>query len=291
MASNRISEQTVWDFFVTLFNGNEYAAAGACGNMQSESGLYTDNCENSWNSLTGISDEQATQNCNDGTWDLDYFLYDNTTSADRSAWWVNSYGWGYGLSQWTTTARRTRLWELTIDSGYDIDNGERQLLLIEEEFNGSYSSVKEAMINATSIEQATRIYCNRYEVGTWSDSRLENANYFYNTYAGGGTGYFTTINVEGNGTATASPVRAEEGATVTLTAVPSTGATFDGFTVISGGVTIDTPSLLQATFVMGTSNVVIQASFSGGSPTPTPTGEKTKKHKMPIWMYPSIRFR
>ena len=291
MASNRISEQTVWDFFVALFNGNEYAAAGACGNMQSESGLYTDNCENSWNSLTGITDEEATQNCNDGTWDLDYFLYDNTTSTDRSSWWVNSYGWGYGLSQWTTTSRRTRLWELTIGSGYDIDNGERQLLLIEEEFNGAYSSVKESMINATSVEEATRIYCNSYEVGTWSDTRLTYANYFYETYAGSGTGYLTTINVEGNGTATASPVRAEEGATVALTAVPNTGATFDGFTVISGGVSIDTPSLLQATFVMGTSNVVIQANFSGGSPTPTPTGDKTKKHKMPIWMYPSVRFR
>lgn len=38
MASHHVSEQKVWDFFVSLFNGNEYAAAGACGNMQSESG-------------------------------------------------------------------------------------------------------------------------------------------------------------------------------------------------------------------------------------------------------------
>ena len=56
----RVSDQDIWNFFLNLFGGNEYAAAGACGNMQAESGFYSNNCENSWNK-DHLSDEAETE--------------------------------------------------------------------------------------------------------------------------------------------------------------------------------------------------------------------------------------
>ena len=64
MASNRLSDQDAWNFFYDLFGGNEYACAGACGNMMWETGLYTDNAENKWNEKTGHSDEWLTDRIN-----------------------------------------------------------------------------------------------------------------------------------------------------------------------------------------------------------------------------------
>lgn len=301
MASHRASEQQVWDFFVALFDGNEYAAAGACGNMQAESALYSDNCENKWNDRW-YTDEQATEWMNDGTWNLNHFLYgSNTATSPIARWWVNAYGWGYGLSQWTTTSRRTRLWELTIDMGYDIDDVDRQLAYIDEEFHGAYDSVRQAMINATSIEQATLIYCNRYEIGQWSSARLTNAEYFYTTYSGSGGGtYLVTINIDGNGDAFANEHLADLTTRMTrfrgdqdvfIHAIPNGSDTFINWTVDSGGVTIDMDTNLNTFFTMHPNAVTITAHFTGDTPTPptpTPIGNEDEHH-MPIWMYPMFR--
>lgn len=302
MASNRLSDQDAWNFFYDLFGGNEYACAGACGNMMWESSLYTDNCEDSWNAKTGISDEQATQNCNDGTWDLNYFLYDNTTPSTRGNWWVNKYGFGYGLSQWTTVSRRTELWNRTIAIGINIDNQQAQLDYIEWEFKNGWSSVRTSMMNAQSVDEATRIYCNSYEGGSWSQKRLEYANDFYDRFAGTSSGYPIRITVNGNGYAWASYndvqiFRAEAGQRIELGAV----ANDDDYFLLWA---VDYPSTLQFErpvtvadnyFTMPSSRVNLTATFTGETPTPPEPPEpppyigRYKKHRMPIWMYPMFR--
>lgn len=282
MASHHVSEQKVWDFFVALFDGNEYAAAGACGNMQVESGLCSDNAENLWNQRTGHSDEWLTSNINDGTIDLTTFL--------QRSWWVNAYGFGYGLSQWTTSARRTMLWDRTITLGLDIDDEDAQLGYIQWEFtDGPYSSVRTAMIAATSIEEATRIYCDRYEVGTWTTARLTNATHFYDTYATGDTRKFITVRTSGNGTAVANPNRANAGETIELTCTPATGESLlDIIGTTVTGYSVALAVQLYQTFPMPSESMYIDVEFTGTPPTPpTPTGIKRKG--MPIWMYPSLR--
>lgn len=285
MASHHVSEQKVWNFFMSIFGNNEYAAAGACGNMQHESGLFSDNAENAWNNLTGHSDEWLTQNINDGTIDLTEFL--------QRSWWVNSYGFGYGLSQWTDTTRRTMLWNRTRGVGLDIDNEDAQLNYIRWEFTDTssyYNQFLQGMIDCTSVEEATRYYCANYEVGAWSSNRLTFANYFYNTYGSGATGdYRIFLTVDGNGTATVVPPTVNTGDTYDLTCTPASGETLLDIIAVETdtgmSVAIPVQTGTQTIPFNSSSDISIRVIFSGTPPTPT----RYDEHRMPIWMYPFMK--
>ena len=70
------------------------------------------------------------------------------------------------------------------------------------------------------------------------------------------------ITVDGdNGTETASESTATMGEEITLTASPNPGYEFDGWSVISGGATLQDPSTENATFTMPADDVVIQAAY------------------------------
>lgn len=282
MASHYINPQDIWDLFYAIYDGNEYACAGAMGNMQVESGLYSDNAENSWNSLTGYTDEWLTENINNGTIDLNTFL--------QTSWWVNDYGFGYGLSQWTTTSRRTKLWEFTIDAGLDIDSQEGQFNYIRWEWTNSssaFNSMLDDMKAMTNVEDATRYYCDNYEVGTWTTSRLTYASHWYDTFAGGGTNLHIYVNVTGNGTAYVDNPSPSEGDEVTLYCTPNGSDILEdvvGETITGYSVALYVQEI--QTFTMPNESIIIEVTFSGESPIPT-----THKHigGMPIWMYPMFR--
>lgn len=78
-----------------------------------------------------------------------------------------------------------------------------------------------------------------------------------------------TVTVSGG---TASPAKAKEGETVTITAEKTD--TFQNWTVVAGGITLENENLPTATFTMGKENVVITANYSsGGNITPPSPGE------------------
>lgn len=284
MASHHVSEQKVWDKFMQIFDNNEFATAGACGNMQHESGLYSDNAENEWNERFGHTDEWLTQNINDGSIDLSEFL--------QTSWWVNDYGFGYGLSQWTDTTRRTLLWNRTIDDGLDIDDEDAQLDYIEWEFTeGAYTDVRTGMIQCTTVEEATRYYCSEYEVGAWNDNRLTYAEYFMLTYGSGAN----TIHVSstGNGTAYVDNEHPLDGADFVLTATPAYGETLIDITATdSHGYSIAMDVIPVRTYQYNAGwgkNIYISVEFSGETPPPPPPPTFIERHHMAIWMYPMFR--
>lgn len=81
----------------------------------------------------------------------------------------------------------------------------------------------------------------------------------------------TTYTVTVNG-GTASPAKAKEGETVTITAEKTD--TFQNWTVVAGGITLENESIPTTTFTMGKENVVITANYSsGGNITPPSPGE------------------
>ena len=78
-----------------------------------------------------------------------------------------------------------------------------------------------------------------------------------------------TVTVSGG---TASPDKAKEGETVTITAEKTD--TFQNWTVVAGGITLENENLPTTTFTMGKENVVITANYSsGGNITPPSPGE------------------
>ena len=301
-----VARQTIWNFFLNLFGGNEFAAAGACGNMMWESGLDTSNAENEWNRQTGHSDSWLTTRINNCITQTEPYIT-LQTFLQRS-WYVNSIGFGYGLSQWTAEARRTELWNRTIAQGTHIDNVGAQLQFVEDEFtgnatSGNWSGVRNAMMQTTNVHDATYIYCRQYEGGAWSSKREEYALGFYNEFAGTSSGYPIVITVNGNGQAWASVNEiqvfyADAGTRIELAAVAGTGDYFQLWSV-------DYPSSLQLEdavtvahnyFTMPNSKVNLTAQFTGTTPEPPPYPPEPPTpllnpqfKKMPIWMYPCMR--
>lgn len=270
VASHYINPQDIWNLFYDIYDGNEYACAGAMGNMQAESGLYSDNAENLWNQQSGHSDEWLTQGINDGTISLTDFL--------QRSWYVNRYGFGYGLSQWTTEARRTKLWEFTKDQGLDIDSQLGQFNYIRWEWldeSSSYHSLLSYMKNCTSIYDATKYYCDHYEVGTWNNNRLIYAQNWYDTFSGQPQdNYYIDLQVIGNGSATVSPTRAQQGEQIELTVTPALGETLvdiEARKIVGGqSVAIDVRTGTQF-FPMPDGDMYIIVTFTGTPPVPPPT--------------------
>ena len=309
----RVSDQDIWNFFLNLFGGNEYAAAGACGNMQAESGFYSNNCENSWNK-DHLSDEAATEKINSGEWDLNYFLYDSASPPKYVGWWVNNYGWGYGLSQWTTTSRRTELWNRTRGQGLGIDDIQAQLNYIRDEFTGNASSgdwsgVRTAMINANSVDEAVSIYCRQYEGGTPVQARYTYAHDFYDRFAGHASGFPITITANGNCRPYASLhlnegidkqiFYAEAGTDVFIHANVGDGDYFQLWVAdYPPTLNIDMVTGANTFFTMPASKVNITCQCTGETPEPPtpyppvppiPILNPIKRKRMPIWMYPCLR--
>ena len=290
MASHYIQPREIWDLFMGIFANNEYAAAGAMGNMQEESGFYSDNAENAWNRKFGLTDEWLTENINNGTITLTQFL--------QRSWWVNDYGFGYGLSQWTDTTRRTMLWDYTIDSGADIDDKQAQFSYIEWEWlsqDSYYSQFTAYMRNATSVEDACRYYCAHYEVGSWNSRRLTYANNWYNTFAtqGGNNIY---VQPTGNGTAYVDVQHPIDGQNFTLYAYPNSGEELLDITAQDAhgqwvALSLTTVQTLPYDETNWGNRLTIYVEFSGVTPPPPPPPPPYReKKKMPIWMYPCLRY-
>ncbi len=102
----------LWDILVEIF-GNEYAAAGILANMLAESGLQSNNLENTANGNFGVTDEQYTEHLNAGG---------------------NMYarGWGYGLCQWTGD-RHENLINWMREHGYDVSDARGQMEFLKHE--------------------------------------------------------------------------------------------------------------------------------------------------------------
>lgn len=285
MATHYINPQDIWNLFYEIFDGNEYACAGAMGNMQFESGLYSDNAENSWNNMTGHSDTWLTNGINDGTISEAEFL--------QTEWYVNPYGFGYGLSQWTTDSRRRLLWNFTKGQGLDIDSQLGQFNYIKWEWlneNSHYHQYLDNMKSFHNTYSATVYYNDVYEGGTWKSLRYTYAKNWYDTFAGQPQDtYYVELSIVGNGRGYVYPTRARQGEDIELYVQPATGESLidiEARCVTSGqavAVYVQTGSQL---FPMPNDNVYIVVTFSGTPPVPPPVPTKTK---YPLFLFTKKR--
>lgn len=125
--------------------------AGLLGNMYAESGIRTNNLQNSCEKKWNCTDESYTSNVDAGTW-IDpingrTFIFD---------------GAGYGLCQWTTSGRKSGLYNTKIKFGKSISDPEVQCTWLYEELTTKYKSVWKVLTdeNATIKDCAGKVVVN-----------------------------------------------------------------------------------------------------------------------------------
>ena len=85
------NEEKIWNYLKSKIE-NDYGVAGLMGNLYAESGLKSNNLQNTYEKSLGLSDIQYTKKVNDGS-------YTNFVK-DKA---------GYGLAQWTYWSRKQNL--------------------------------------------------------------------------------------------------------------------------------------------------------------------------------------
>ena len=126
------SEEMIWNFLYENL-GNAYGAAGMMGNLYAESGLRSNNLQNSYERSLGMSDEVYTAAVDDGSYTN--FVYDAA---------------GYGLAQWTFWSRKQALLNFAQARGKSIGDLEMQLDYLWQELGG-YTALMQILTTATSV--------------------------------------------------------------------------------------------------------------------------------------------
>lgn len=140
-------QSIIWNYLYERI-GNPYGVAGLMGNLRAESALDADNVQNSFERKTGFTDETYTAAIDNGSYTCVQFATDKA---------------GYGLAQWTSSGRKTNMYNHMKGKGLSIGDLMGQLEFLFVELNGSYKSVLKALKNATSVREASDVVVLKYE--------------------------------------------------------------------------------------------------------------------------------
>ena len=149
---------------------NPYGVAGLMGNLYAESALSPINLQGTYEKKLGYTDASYTAAVDNGSY---------TNFVKDAA--------GYGLAQWTYWSRKQNLLNFAKEKGTSIGDLNMQLAFLIKELK-SYSGVWKAIINATSVKQASDKVLTGYEkpANQGSSVKTKRAGYgqkYYDAYA------------------------------------------------------------------------------------------------------------
>ncbi len=131
------NESRVWRILYAEI-GNPYGVAGLMGNLFAESGLQSNNLQDSYEDFLGYTDTSYTQAVDDGS-------YSNFPSDSA----------GFGLAQWTVEDRKTSLFAFARERGCSISDLDMQLAFLCHELETKFPGVLEKLKNASSVREAS----------------------------------------------------------------------------------------------------------------------------------------
>lgn len=137
------------EMFLQLFKefNNEDACYAILGNLQAESGLKSNNMQNSYQKRLGYNDETYTKAVNSGAYSRQKFAHDAV---------------GYGLAQWTYWTRKQALYDYCKAKHKNIDDAEAQIdFLITEIRNNRH--LLEMLRYEVGIDHLTEQFMRLYE--------------------------------------------------------------------------------------------------------------------------------
>lgn len=150
--------------------------AGLLGNFHAESFLRSNNAQNNYMNKFKETDESYTRKVDDGTW----------KRPDTGATFIAD-SIGYGLGQWTSSGRKTGLYDLCKSIGVSISNMAAQCEWAYREITRS-KTLGEKLSQASSPEEAAIIFMTDYEKPASKDDpskqqiRANYARFFYDEY-------------------------------------------------------------------------------------------------------------
>ena len=164
-------EKTIWNFFAGK-GLNHFAIAGIMGNLYAESGLRSNNLQNSYEKKLGYADAAYTAAVDNGTY----------------ANFVNDAA-GYGLAQWTYWSRKKALYDFAKSAKKSIADLQMQLDFLWKELQG-YSAVMTVLKAATSVQEASDIFMVKFEnpadqTATVKAKRAAYGQKYFDKYASG----------------------------------------------------------------------------------------------------------
>ena len=181
------SEDKIWNFLSNHI-GNDYGAAGMMGNMSEESGLKTNNLQNSFEKKLGMTDEQYTAAIDSGAYTRDQFISD---------------GAGMGLCQWTAKNRKAGLYDMKSERGCSIADLDLQLAYIWKELREGYRGVLNGLKASKSVYEASTIVLTQFEKPldqgeAVKQRRAATSQMYYDRYAkkDGPAGYIVRITAD-----------------------------------------------------------------------------------------------
>ena len=178
-------EEKVW-FALRNAGISEIAAAGVMGNLYAEGVFKSNNLEDKYETILGMSDEEYTNAVNSGT----YTNFENDNA-------------GYGLAGWTYSTRKKGLYGYAKSKGVGVDDEQAQIEFLIAEITGTGQAAeagyatcqmnlpnegytKQDWENATTVEEAATAFCYVFERPgiPHLDKRKTMAKQYYNTYKG-----------------------------------------------------------------------------------------------------------
>ena len=133
----KTTEEKIWEYLSGKI-GNNFGAAGLMGNLSAESGLRSNNAQNSCMQRMKMTDEEYTAQVDSGAY---------TQFASDSV--------GYGLAQWTSSGRKQNLLNHMKSCGKSIADLDGQLDFLIRELQTSYKKVWNTLKSASSVKEAS----------------------------------------------------------------------------------------------------------------------------------------
>lgn len=140
-----MTDKQIFDFF-KVQGLTDAGAAGLMGNLYAESGLRSDNLQNTYEGKLGMSDAEYTEMVDKGS-------YKNFANDQA----------GYGLAQWTYPTRKAALLTYAKAAGKSIGDSEMQLNFLMRELASSYKTVLAMLKTTTSVRAASDAVLLQFE--------------------------------------------------------------------------------------------------------------------------------
>ena len=146
-------------------------AAGLMGNLQAESGIRSNNLQNTYEKRFKCTDEEYTEAIDSGKYEKEIFIKDRA---------------GYGIAQWTYWSRKQGLYEYAQSIGHSIGSCKMQVEYLIKELNSDFRKVTEVLKTTDSVIEASDIVLEKFEAPAVLnyDERRAMSQTFYDQFAG-----------------------------------------------------------------------------------------------------------